>query len=76
MDLYPGTLNVELREPFALPAGCLRLESEEYGGNVGVSTLPCEVFGRKAFILRTDKNASGEGRHPLTLVEIATDVKL
>ncbi len=28
------------------------------------------------FILRTDANEQGRGHHPLTIVEIATDVKL
>jgi len=76
MILYPGTLNIELDEPFELPPGCLRLEAAEYGGRVSVSIVPCRVLGRRAFLLRTDRNASGAGRHPLTIVEIATDVRL
>jgi len=76
MMLYPGTLNVALDDPFDLPAGCLRLEAAEYGGRVSVSILPCRVLRRRAFILRTDRNASGQGRHPRTIIEIATDVKL
>jgi riboflavin kinase len=41
MHLYPGTLNVLLDYPWSLPAGCLRLEKEEYGGTVSVSLVPC-----------------------------------
>lgn len=76
MRFFPGTLNVELAQPFALPADVIRLEGEEYGGTVSVSMLPCSVFGKEAFILRTDANEQGRGHHPRTIVEIATDVKL
>ena len=76
MRLYPGTLNVRLTEPYAVPVGCTRLEAIEYGGSVGVSIVPCWVFGRRGFILRTDGNESGKGSHPRSVVEIASDVKL
>ncbi len=76
MALFPGTLNLELPEPFRVPPSCLRLEGHEYGGTVSVSIVPCRVFGRQAFILRTDANERGTGDHPRTIVEIATDVKL
>jgi riboflavin kinase len=76
MTLFPGTLNLELAESFAMPQGALRLEGHEYGGTVSVSILPCRVLGRRAFILRTDANEQGTGHHPRTLIEIATDVKL
>jgi riboflavin kinase len=76
MKLYPGTLNIRLTDLYAVPEGCARLEASEYGGSVGVSIVPCWVFGRRAFILRTDSNESGTGSHPRTVVEIASDVKL
>src|ERR1039458_3909533 len=76
MKLYPGTLNIRLAEPYTVPAGCARLEASEYGGSVSVSIVPCWVFGRRAFILRTDGNEGEEGTHPRTVVEIASDVKL
>jgi riboflavin kinase len=76
MRLYPGTLNLRLPEPYSLPADVIRLEKEEYGGTVSVSLLPCTIFGRRAFLLRTDKNESGQGDHPRDIIEIATDVKL
>jgi len=76
MKLFPGTLNLELSEPFRLPAGALRLEAHEYGGSVSVSIVPCRVLGRRAFILRTDANEQGTGHHPRTVVEIACEVKL
>lgn len=76
MDLFPGTLNVSLADPYSLPEDVLRLEGEEYGGTVSVNLVPCSIFGRRAFILRTDANEQGRGHHPKTVVEIATDVKL
>ena len=74
MQLFPGTLNVELDEPFDLPRGRARLEAEEYGGTVSVSIVPCKVFGRAAVILRTDK-ADGEPQSR-KIIEVACEVKL
>ncbi len=76
MKLFPGTLNVKLDTDYVLPKKRIRLEKEEYGGTVSVSIVPCKIFGRKAFILRTDGNDSGKGDHPRSVVEIATDVKI
>lgn len=74
--LYPGTLNVLLDEDWSVPAHCLRVEAAEYGGRVSVNLVPCRIFGRAAFVLRTDLNESGKGPHPKNLIEIAADVRL
>ena len=76
MRLFPGTLNLRLAEPYSLPTEVIRLEKEEYGGTVSVSLVPCSVFGKQAFLLRTDANEEGRGHHPKNIIEIATDVKL
>jgi riboflavin kinase len=76
MRLYPGTLNIELPAPYSLPADVIRLEAEEYGGRVSVSMVPCRIFGRAAFLLRTDQNELGTGHHSRNIIEIATDVRL
>jgi len=76
MRLYPGTLNVELPAPYSLPANVIRLEANEYGGSVSVSIVPCQGFGRQAFLLRTDQNEQGIGHHPRNIIEVATDVRL
>lgn len=76
MRLFPGTLNVELPEPYRLPEEVLRLEGEEYGGTVSVNIVPCRILGRSAFLLRTDANEQERGHHPRTIIGIATDVKL
>jgi len=76
MQFYPGTLNLELPSEYSLPAYVVRLEAEEYGGRVSVSMVPCRIFNRPAFLLRTDQNESGTGHHPRTIIEIATDIRL
>jgi riboflavin kinase, archaea type len=92
MRLFPGTLNLELDEPYSLPGRVIRLEGWEYDGSVSVNIVPCSIRGlvqdsgevsmgdsiqgRNGFILRTDANEEGRGHHPKTIVEVATDVKL
>lgn len=76
MRLFPGTLNVQLEEPYTLPERITRLEAHEYGGTVSVNIVPCWILGRKACILRTDVNDQGQGHHPRTIIEVATDIKL
>ena len=76
MLLYPGTLNLELSAEYSLPADVIRLEADEYGGTVSVSIVPCRVFDRRAFLLRTDRTEEGAGHHPRNVIEIATDVRL
>src|SRR5262245_20458643 len=72
--LFPGTLNIQLDEPFDLPLERARLEAEEYGGSVSVSIVPCKVFGRAAVILRTDKADSDPQSRKI--IEVACEVKL
>jgi riboflavin kinase, archaea type len=77
MKLFPGTLNVHLIDRFySLPPKVIRLEKEEYDGRVSVSIVPCKIFGRNAFILRTDSDIGKYGDPPEKILEIATDVKL
>jgi riboflavin kinase len=76
MRFYPGTLNLELSSEYSLPADVIRLNAEEYGGRVSVNIVPCRIFDRPAFLLRTDENEKGVGHHSRNIVEIATDVRL
>jgi len=76
MRLYPGTLNIELPAPYSLPSNVMRLEANEYGGSVSVSIVPCQIFDRRAFLLRTDQNERGTGHHSRNIIEIATDIRL
>ena len=74
LQLFPGTLNIQLDEPFDLPEERARLEAAEYGGTVSVNLVPCTIFGRRAFVLRTDK-ADSE-LQSRTIIEVACEVKL
>ena len=77
VKLFPGTLNVHLSDQvYHLPSDSVRLEKEEYGGWVSVSIGECTIFGRKAFILRTDTDTGKHGHPPETILEIATDIEL
>src|ERR1044071_1118118 len=76
MRLYPGTLNIELSSPYSLPSKVVRLEASEYGGSVSVSIVPCRIFDRRAFLLRTDQNERGAGHHARNIIEIATGIRL
>jgi riboflavin kinase, archaea type len=76
MRLYPGTLNFELTSEYSLPVDVIRLEADDYGGRVSVNIVPCRIFNRQAFLLRTDQNEKGTGHHPRNVIEIATDVRL
>ena len=49
---------------------------QEYGGRVSVTLVPCQVLGLHGFILRTDKNESGEGHHAWNIIEVAAEVRL
>jgi riboflavin kinase, archaea type len=74
LQLFPGTLNIQLDEPFDLPQERTRLEAQEYGGTVSVNIVPCTILGRRGVILRTDK-ADSELQSRM-IIEVACDVKL
>lgn len=76
LNLFPGTLNLELEHKFSIPSKSIRIEAHEYNGTVSASFYPCELAGYKAIIIRTDKNESEEGDHSKFIVEIAAEVKL
>ena len=76
LKLFPGTLNVHLiNGKFHIPnnSKLIRLEGDEYGGSVNISIYPCRVFGRKAFVLRTDSDTGKHGDASEQILEIATD---
>ena len=74
LQLFPGTLNIQLDEPFDLPQERARLEAAEYGGTVSVNIVPCTILGRRAVILRTDK-ADSEPQSRM-IIEVACEIKL
>lgn len=74
--LFPGTLNILLEQDWSAPDDALRLEGADYGGSVPILLIPCLFEGRQAFIVRTDKSEAGDGHHPKTIIEIASDLNL
>jgi riboflavin kinase, archaea type len=78
VQLFPGTLNVHLIDTeYPLPARhVIRLEGAEYDGDVNISILPCRIFDRPAFVLRTDTDDGKLGDPPESILEIACEVGL
>lgn len=74
--LFPGTLNVEVDTEWSAPDSGLPLAPGLYGGDVPLTLIPCLFIGREAFIVRTAKAEAGEGVHPKTIVEVASDLNL
>ena len=76
--LFPGTLNVHLiNAKYQMPeTGVIRLDRAEYGGAVSVSILACRLFGKPAFVLRTDSDDGKHGDPPEAILEIASDLPL
>jgi CTP-dependent riboflavin kinase len=71
LDAYPGTLNVELDQPWRTPT-----ESEPIVAGVSLFLIPCRINCTPAFVMRTENNERGTGDHPLTVVEIISDKPL
>jgi len=71
----PSTISA-VEQALGLFGHVIRLEAHEYGGSVSVSLVPCRIFNRPAFLLRTDLNEKGIGHHPRNIIEIATDLRL
>lgn len=74
MKLFLGTLNIELEEEYFIKDADLIIEKEEYGGTQKVLVKKCEIFGNKAFIVRAEKNQSKNGDHPISVIEIVSDI--
>ena len=50
------------------------MEAEEYGGAVSVNIVPCTILGKKAVILRTDKQKAREESRKI--LEVACEGRL
>ena len=72
--LFNGTLNIELDNDYVIENCNGILKKEEYGGTEDVYIKECIVFGHESYILRTKKNSTKNGDHPLSLLEIVSDI--
>ena len=73
VPLYPGSLNVVLEEPWALPPQRVSVSAQEVGRLIHL--VPCSVAGRRCFIFRTDM-AERAGGDEHRVLEIVSDVRL
>ncbi len=73
LSLYPGTLNIKLKEPYDLKPDYI-IKSEEYGGEFNVQIQKCQVFEKDAYIVRSEKNLKNKGDYNQDIIEIISDV--
>ena len=73
--MYNGTLNIELDKDYILDTNTFVLQKEEYGGSQDVYIKKCFLFNHESYIVRTDFNSNKNGKHPLNLLEIISDIK-
>jgi CTP-dependent riboflavin kinase len=74
IKLFPGTLNIELNQEYNLKNPTYILTKEKYKGTENLYIKECILFGHKSFIIRTEKNSTKEGDHPLNIIEIVSDI--
>lgn len=75
MKLFLGTLNIELEHEYVLEDE-EKITASEYGGNFDVLIKKCEILGHKGYIVRTEKNNTKGGDHPLVIVEIVSNINI
>ena len=73
IDVFLGTLNVELEEDIYISEN-EKILPDEYGGNLNVLVQKCKINGKLGYIVRTEKNNTKNGDHPLNIVEVVSDV--
>lgn len=61
INLYPGTLNLELDENYDVKPDFL-IKKEEYGGSFDVQIQKCKLFEKEAYIVRSEKNTKTNRR--------------
>lgn len=73
MDVFSGTLNIELEEELILDEKDI-IYPEEYGGNFRIFVCKCKVCNEESYIIRTEKNNKVGGDHPLNIIEVVSNV--
>jgi len=74
--LFPGTLNVSLDKPYKLGDSAIIIYKDEFDATQDVFVKPCRIYDYEAYIVRAANNEFGQADHPLTTVEIVSDVSL
>jgi len=70
MNLFYGTLNIELDNPYELQNYWI-IRKEEYGGTQDVYVQEITVFNKKAYIVRAENTA-----HSSKIIELVSNVNL
>lgn len=73
VNLYPGTLNIKLNNPYILKPDYI-IKPEEYGGTFNVQIQKCKILDENAYILRSEKNIDDKGDYGQDIIEIISDV--
>lgn len=74
IELFPGTLNIEIEESYKIQKDYQSINGIEYGGTEEVLIKECRIFNEKAFIVRPKRNNTENGDHPLNILEIVSNV--
>ena len=67
---------MEIKEPYKIEKPNFVIHKEEYGGTEQVLFQKCAINACIAYVVRSAKNEEERGEHPLTILEILSDIKL
>ena len=79
MKLFPGTLNIKLKQGYKVNPDII-IKPNEFGGTQNVLIQTCNIRDEKsdskykAFIVRAEKNDNNMGDHNTDIVEIVSDI--
>lgn len=73
LKVFPGTLNIKLEEDYIVEPDWI-MKPEEFGGTQNVLVKKCEILGNEAYIVRAEKNQTGQGDHDLKIIEIVSNI--
>ena len=75
IELYPGTLNIELKKPFILESKD-RILGNEYNGNQDVIIKKAVFNNEEVFIVRPELNNKMNGEQSSNVIEIVSNINL
>ncbi len=73
INLYPGTLNIKLNNPYILKPDYI-IKPEEYGGTFNVQIQKCKILDENAYIVRSEKNIDDKGDYGQDIIEIISNI--
>lgn len=74
MDLYEGTLNINIGKQVFIDNAVFTIKPEEYGGDHIILVKECDFLGNKSYILRTIENNQGIGTQDINVIEIVSNI--